>query len=212
MLGQVANYAPIITRQTIVRNSTSLEHVWQSLRAHYGFQVSGAYFLAFADIRLEHNERPQDLFQRLMAFTEDNLLQQNGPLTHHGDRPVEDEDMSPSLENMVVLVWLKLIHKDLPKLVKQKYATELRSRTLASIKPEISVALDSLIDELHTTTNARVLRFSNSSGSRYSSSKARTTAQHPSSSKSAPSCPICKARNQPHNHYLSKCLFLPDSH
>ncbi|KAL5005704.1 hypothetical protein ScPMuIL_016862, partial [Solemya velum] len=54
-----------------------------------------------------------------------------------------DEELSPSMENMITLIWLKLIHSGLPRLVKQRYGTELRSRTLASIKPEISQALDS---------------------------------------------------------------------
>jgi len=54
--------------------------------AHYGFQSTGARFLDFSNIKLEVNERPEDLFQHLMSFTEDtcNLLVANGPVTHHG--------------------------------------------------------------------------------------------------------------------------------
>ena len=76
---------------------------------HFGFQVTGAHFIDFASIRLEPDERPEDLFQRLMAFVEDSLL--------------KDEEMSPSLENFVVLEWLRLINPELPKLVKQGYGT-----------------------------------------------------------------------------------------
>ena len=83
------------------------------------------------------------------AFVEDSLLSGHGIL-HHGDMVTEDE-MSPTLENCVVLTWLRLIHPDLPKLVKQRYGTELRFRTLASIKPEISQALDSLLDEIRSS-------------------------------------------------------------
>ena len=50
----------------------------------------------------------------------------------------EDEEVTPSLENFVVLSWLRLVHSELPKVVKQRYGAELRSRTLASIKPEVS--------------------------------------------------------------------------
>ena len=65
MLEMIANWAPIISRQSIIRNSTSLESIWQMIRAHYGFHKSGAYFLDLADIKLEHGERHQDLFQRI---------------------------------------------------------------------------------------------------------------------------------------------------
>ena len=61
---------------------------------------------------------------------------------------------------MVVLTWLRLTHRELPNLVKQRYGIELRSQTLASLKPEISQALDSLLDEIHSAGDAKVLRAS----------------------------------------------------
>ena len=83
-----------------------------------------------------------------MAFVEDNLLTASGGIKHHEESPTED------VENLVVLLWLKLTHSELPCLVKQRYRTELCSRTLASIKPEISQALDSLLEELHHSEEA----------------------------------------------------------
>jgi hypothetical protein len=160
MLGQIANYCPVVARSTIVNKSTSLKGIWQIIRLHYGFQSTGGHFIDFADIRLEPDERPEDLYQRLVAFTEDNLLRQAGNITHHGDAVTEDEETSPSLENLIVLTWLSLIHKDLPKLIKQRYGTELRSRTLASIKDEISQAVDSLLDEVRTAEDAKVMHTS----------------------------------------------------
>ncbi len=158
MLGQIANYCPVISRNTIVKNSTCIDHIWQTIRLHYGFQSTGAHFIDFAAIKLESNEGPEDLYQRLMAFVEDNLLCRDSGITHGGENILEDEELSPTIENLVVLTWLRLIHSDLPKLVKQRYGTELRSRTLASIKPEISQALCSLLDELQSSEDARAMR------------------------------------------------------
>ena len=157
MLGQIANYCPIISRSTLVKNSTSLEFIWQTIRQHFGFQVTGAQFIDFSDIHLAADERPEDLYQRLAAFVEDSLLRAN-VLTHHGEQVPEDEELTPTLENFIVLTWLRLIHPSLPRLVKQRYGTELRSRTLASIKPEISQALNSLLEEIRTSDDARILR------------------------------------------------------
>ena len=92
-----------------------------------------------------------------MAFVEDSLLRADG-LTHHGEHVPEDEELAPTLENFVVLTWLRLIHPSLPRLVKQRYGTELRSRTHASIKPEISQALNSLLKEICTSNDGRILR------------------------------------------------------
>ena len=138
MLGQVANFCPVISQNSTTKNSTSINSIWRSIRAHYGFQSTGSHFLNFSNIKLEADERPEDLYQRLMSFTEDSLLVTNGNITNHGDVIAVDEEMTPTLENMVVLIWLSLVHRDLPNLVKQRYGTELRSKTLASMKPEIS--------------------------------------------------------------------------
>ena len=48
LLGQIANYAPVVSRNTIVRNSTSVSCVWQSTRQHYGLQSAGSRFLDLA--------------------------------------------------------------------------------------------------------------------------------------------------------------------
>ena len=100
---------------------------------------------------------PEDLNQRLMAFVEDSLLHANS-LTHHGEHVTEDQELTPTLENFVILTSLRLIHPSLSRLVKQCYGTELRSRTLASIKPEISQALSSLLKEICASDDARILR------------------------------------------------------
>lgn len=84
MLGQIVNYCPVISRNVIEKNSTSLEQSWQSIRLNFPFQSSGAYFLDFIiDISLHQDERPEDLYQRPLAFIYDNLLKREGRITHH---------------------------------------------------------------------------------------------------------------------------------
>ena len=158
LLGQIANFCPVISRNSIVKHSTSLNDIWKKIRQHYGFQSTGEHFLDLASIRLQPDERPEDLFQRLMAFFEDNLLSVHGGLTHHGDQVTADEDLSPTLENTVVVLWPQLIHPGLPLLVKQKYDSELCNKTLASLKPEISQALGSLLDELCSIEDTKAMR------------------------------------------------------
>lgn len=101
-----------------------MEQIWQSIRLHFGFQSSGAHFLDFNDIHLRSNERPEDLYQRLLAFIDDNLIKRERDITHYGVNLDEDEEMSPTVENLIVLTWLRLINPSLPQLVKQRYGTE----------------------------------------------------------------------------------------
>ena len=209
MLGQIANYAPIISRSSIVKNSTSISGVWQTIRQHYGLQLTGSRFLDLANISLKPEQRPEDLFQSLMAFIEDNLLTTSSGITHHGEIPATDEELSPSLENFVVLTWLRLLHPSLPRLVKQRYGTELRSRTLASVKPEISQALESLLDELHTSDESKVLR---SAPPTDHSSFVSTRRRLQPKPRAVKSCPLCQQAGRPdfRSHFLSSCKFLPE--
>ena len=101
-----------------------------------------------------------------------------------------------SLENTVVVLWLQFINPGLPMLVKQKYGAELRNKTIASIKPEISQALDSLLDELKSVEESKVFR-------------AFTPQLHRPKSKRE--CCLCKAAGRSFDsHFLSKCKWLPD--
>lgn len=93
-----------------------------------------------------------------MSFTEDNVLVANtSSIINHGDAITVDVELSPTLENLVVSKWMRFIHPDLLGLIRQRYGTELRWRTLASLKLEISHVLDSLLLEIHSTADSKVL-------------------------------------------------------
>ena len=143
----------MISRKAIVDDSRSLKEVWHTIRLHYNIQTSGANFLDFVNINLEPDEKPEDLYQRMSAFISDNLLKKSAddPIIHDKDGEDEvrneDEVLSPSLENLVVLLWLQKLHPRLPDIVKQKYAAELKNRTLFNLKPEISMSIPVLLED-----------------------------------------------------------------
>ena len=98
-------------------------------------------------------------------------------------------------------------------MVKQRYGTELRSRTLASIKPEISQALSSLLEEIRALDDATILRAAVGDDFRRprpgvrSDVKARS--RQPRQDKV---CHLCKQAGRSNtNHFLSQCSFLPDN-
>ena len=139
-----------------------------------------------------------------------------------GITPEADEELSPSLENFIVVTWLQLLHPDLPRLVKQRYGTEPRCRTLVSIKPEISQALDSLLQELRTSKEAKVPRTIQTSFGRPPRIDNRPPASnrpYPTKSKTTykpspnKSCALCLQAGRPdyRSHFLSTCQYLPDS-
>ena len=147
----------VIARNSIIHDSKSLDDIWQKIRLYYGFHTSGVISLDFSDIKLEAGERNEILYQRMSAFIKNNLLKANGNLTHADEEITNDEIVSPTLENLIVLLWLEKLHPCLPAIVKQKYAKALRSKTLYGLKPEISMAIPSFLEEAQTVDKACVM-------------------------------------------------------
>ena len=206
MLGQIANYATVISRNQIVKNSTSLGDIWAKIREHYGFHITGSRFLDLSNIRLEMSKRSEDLYQRLLTFFDDNLLTTDSSLTHHSAKINANEEVTPSLENVIVLLWLERIHIGLPGLIKQRYGAELRNKTLASIKPEISQALPSLLDELKGSEESRIMR----TQTQYGHNNRGNSAYRKPNNKACCLCLTAK-RSGADTHFLSQCRFLPES-
>ena len=128
----------------------------------------------------------------LMAFFKDNLITAKGGITHLSEGLDSNEDLTSSLENTIVV----LIHPGLPLLVKQKYGSELRNKSLASLKPEISQALSSLLDELRVIDDTRTMHIG-------SSCPRRQSFNHPDNSKRKPfrASILCKTASRAHTSH-----------
>ena len=108
-------------------------------------QTTGSKFIDLVGIWLNPGERHEDLYQRILTFFEDNLLVSGDKITNLGEEITVSEDLTLTLDNMVVLLWLEGIYVSLPGLIEQKYGAELRSKTLSSLKSEINQSLDSIL-------------------------------------------------------------------
>ncbi len=225
-LGLIATYAPVISRNTIVRDCCSLKEIFQKLRAHYGFTLSGGSILDIVSLTRKSDESAEDVFQRYQSMIDNCLLSTTDDIEHHGESVLEDELLTPTLENLIVCLWLKTLHPALPQLVKQRFATQLRDCTLASIREDISGSIDELLSELGNRdipSNSSVFQASSSynrnqsfrggfrSNNRFSPRRASDNNTTTSRNlRQQPSCPICKqAGRRNFQHFLSSCPFLP---
>ena len=57
------------------------------------------------------------------------------------------EDLTTTLENTIVFNWRQLLDSGLHQLVRLRCDIKLSNKTLASLKPEISQALSSLMED-----------------------------------------------------------------
>ena len=148
LLSLIGQYAPAYCAGEIFHDSTSIASIWTIIRRYYGFETSETTFMSFLKIHLEHQERPQRLYHRMVSFIRDSLLQKGDPIKHNGVTPAAKEELSPTLERLVVLMWLEKVHPNLPDLVVQKFSYDLSCMSLKDLQPRISQALPSLLAEL----------------------------------------------------------------
>ena len=123
--------------------------------------------MKYSAIVWEENERPERLYQRLIAHLQDNLLTSDSTLLHDGAKPTQNEDLSPTTERLAVLHWMELIHPGLPALVQRTFAHDLQKMTLKDLQPQICDAIDSFLEELKNddikVSRANFREFSNHS-------------------------------------------------
>ena len=153
MLDQVSNFCPLIPRRDITHDSASLDEVWAKIRLYHNLEKSGALLNECFNIQRKPSETPQALFARLKQSFDDNLMMANS-LEHTEGKLEEDEEMSPTLLNTIILRWLELLHPKLRDIVTQRFSTQLRSTTYGALFPEISKSVTSLLDELNSDTQA----------------------------------------------------------
>ena len=211
MLEQIANFCPLIPRYDITRDSSSLSEVWNKIRLYYNLEKSGALLNECWNISRKEDESPQALFARLKQAYNDNLITAN--TLHHVDGVLEeDEEMSPTLESNIVLHWLNILHPKLRAAVTQRFATQLRSNTYASLFPEISRSVGTILEELNNDASvSRIYSTNNRSNYSKPSFSARDNqSKFNGRSYLKKSCDYCKLTGKKafNTHSIETCLFI----
>ena len=210
VLGSIAGYAPVISSRFIKYQSTSLEAIWNRLRAFYGFRRTGSRVLEMMDIKMQLNESRESLWERYYSFVEDQLLVRGDSVTHEGVVITENEEFTPTLLNILVTCWLHTINPALPGLIRQRFTTQLRSCTLYTIREEVSDAIPSILEELadKECSISRTGTFQRGKSRGRGFTQSRTSSSNQSFSNR--SCCLCIAAGRASsNHFLSACPFLP---
>ena len=114
MLEYVSQFAPNCLYRDITSRATSLNDVWKLVRNWAGLKSSGCKQLVYFNTKKSFSNLqdtpPTDFYFSLRNAKEDCLLlsrASGGNVNFNGSIPAEDEDLSPTLENDVVLDWLE---------------------------------------------------------------------------------------------------------
>ena len=215
MIRLISSYCPEHIQSEIERKCTSLEWIWKRIRRHYGFNQSEVHFLKLSSIKLQSEERYETYFQRIMAHLYDNLLQSGSNIKYEDEEVKENEEMSPTVERLAVFLWLHFIDPRLPEYISRVYAKDLQSHTIKDLQPQISMNMQSILDDLNTQEDIKV-QFSASrpNWSSSSSFQSRKPGRFPNKfgkHQKKKTCAYCKAINRSPfvGHDVKSCWVIP---
>ena len=134
----------------VTQHSTSLEWIFDYLKKHYGLETKGANFMNISEHVYKKGTPYQTFYKQYRASFIDNLRKQGDIVQYRNNFTLtEDEKLSPSFENAIILWTLEKIDARLPAKIKKNYGHQMTGNTtLKDIQPVIFEHIDILLEEL----------------------------------------------------------------
>ena len=151
MIQHIASFVHYTEQDDIVQNSTSVRWIWMYLEDHYNIAPKGANFLRITKHHYKSGVLPATFYKEFRASFLDNLRKKDEPVGTRkpGAKLKEDEVLSPSFEEAIVLWTLEKIDPRLPMKVSKEYEHRLGQGTyLSDLHSSIFQAIPSMIEDL----------------------------------------------------------------
>ena len=149
---QLNNYLTIIAGccnkdqyMLIIKQSTSLQWIWDELTLIYQHQHKGKDFLSIVDIQWNPpHTSAMSVYNSYRAKIMENLKPINTVLQWKNDtKTTQNEYLSPTFEDHILLTVLHLINSNLPAKVKEIYGPRIeRGKFLMDFKADILSKID----------------------------------------------------------------------
>ena len=147
---------------SVVRHSTSLQWIYNTIRSDYNIQTKGIHFLNVIDAKYDPETHTPVAFYNEYRTIIVNNLARSGDIIKYKNREnlTDDEKMSPMIEDLVLLNVIKEIDSRLPAYIKQFYTHKMKDdEHLMDFKADILFNIPTFIkniesNELNDNTGA----------------------------------------------------------
>ena len=113
----------------VIRHATSIQWIYESLRADYDIKQKGIHFFNILDVKYEPNtDTPVSFYNKYRTIIVNNLSKTGDIIKYKNDGPLgEDEKMSAMLEDLILLNVLREINPQLPAFIRSHYSHKMQS-------------------------------------------------------------------------------------
>ena len=160
-LSVVAKACNIQHYNMVTRNSTSLEWIYTKLREDYDIQQKGIHFFNLLDIKYEPSEPAAAFYNRYRNLIMANLGKQGDAIRWlNVEELEEDEKLSPTMEDLILLNVLTLIDPRMPAHIKDHYHHLIgKSKRLMDFKADILVKIPTYLAEIEAKPTISALHY-----------------------------------------------------
>ena len=147
----VAKYVHMNYYNPIIRHSSSLKWIYNKIREDYDIQQQGVHFLNILDLVWDPTGQttPVGFYNNYRSLILGNLARRGDEIKWKNTTLTEDEKLSPSHEDLILLNVLTLIHPKLPAYVKEHYGHKMgQTMRLMDFKTEILTKAKQYIAEI----------------------------------------------------------------
>ena len=222
MIQHIVGFVYYAVANDIDTDSTSLEWVFKYLRAYYNIEARGSNFLKLTEHVYKSGMLPQVFYRQFRTSFIDNLRMKGEIATHKGGKVLADNEiLSPSFEDAIVLWSLEKIDPRLPKKVRKDYEHRLTGNIyLIDLQVSIFQSIPSMLEDLDKQAEVNALTTINQNGPSLSAlrtshagrggrgGRGRGTGGRPFSKRF---CRVCHSAGKPKNvfesHNTADCGF-----
>merc|ERR1712240_486987 len=166
ILLKIGTYGPKSIFIDITKRATNYKKIFDAIKRVCGFTVPGAQLIQYMCVKNSYDSSGSETFNdfhwRLRDEKIASLMTVESGITFRGRALTQDEEITPSLENQVVVDWLEGIGGvKLVKYIGQEYAKELEKTAIHDLQETIGQqeVMKSIIDRMETEEVAKLNRY-----------------------------------------------------
>ena len=137
----------------ITNLSTSTDWIFNYLLQHYNLEKKGAHFLKVSDLKYKEGSNHQTFYREFRSAICDNTKPRGHRIQYLNNKElVEDEGISPTFEETIVLWCLEKIDSRLPMHVNKTFGHQMvGNTTLKDLQVQIFQRIPSMLQDLNDT-------------------------------------------------------------
>ena len=137
---------------SVIKHATSLEWIYNMLRADYDIQNKGVHFFNILEAKYDAEKHTPIAFYNFYRTIIANNLAKNGDILKYknNERLEQDEKFTPMLEDIILLDTIREIDSRLPNLIKNFYFHKMKNEErLMDFKTDILLNIPHFIEQLN---------------------------------------------------------------